>query len=119
MIVHWKLWVDCTTEASARTVAARVHALAFPMSPPVTVKPYERGGFVVTWAEPNSSGWNDAVVETIRAAQKIGAGWVLTGDILSAPEGVLSKNAGGHIAVSGATMVSWLLLREGPAMGAV
>lgn len=93
MVVYWKVWFDCKAKKTAEVVARKAYALLAHGSPPMAIRA-------------------DAVVNTIATAQRVGTGWTLLGDILSAPEGLLSRNGGARICVPGVTMVTWSLVSE-------
>ncbi|MBE7478969.1 MAG: hypothetical protein HS104_03115 [Polyangiaceae bacterium] len=86
--------------------------VAFAGTPAVTLEPYSKGGFVSCWTFEVAPGWNDAVVESIALGQRLGSGWLLSGNVASDVEAVLTNTGGGHCVISGVTMISWSLLRD-------
>jgi hypothetical protein len=77
--------------------------------PSQRVEPYPKipGSLVVFCVVLESEAWNDCVVELIELGQRVGRGWILSGDILGDPSGWSNKPR-----VSGVKAIEWILMTE-------
>jgi hypothetical protein len=105
----WKIWVEAKSEEKALRVSERVRRTLGRDVVDQSIEPDPKTtGFLVAFAvELGSAAWNDCVVELIELGQRVGYGWILTGDILSDPSG-WSNEPG----VSGVKSIEWILMAE-------
>jgi hypothetical protein len=101
----WKVWTEARSEDKALRVFERVRRILGREALDRTVEPYPKiTGFVVAfWVELESQAWNDSVVELIGLGQRVGHGWILSGDILVDPSGWSNEPS-----VSGARSIRWI-----------
>ena len=104
--------MDCTSvTAAGRVVARLVETLEFQTVTDLPILPYSKGGYSChSVVNVTSLPWNEGVVRTIQLGQRIGAGWLLYGDVLNATDAVFSLEHGStHI--PGLRMATWALYR--------
>ena len=105
----WKIWVEADSEDKARRISERVRRTLGREVVDQSVQPYAKttGFLVAFWVELGSEAWNDGVVELIELGQKVGHGWILSGDILGDPSGWSNEPR-----VSGVKAIEWSLMAE-------
>jgi hypothetical protein len=105
----WKIWVEAKSEGQARRVSERARRILGREAVDQRVEPYPKppGLLVVFCVALESEAWNDCVVEPIELGQRLGRGWILSGDILGDPSG-WSNNP----RVSGVKAIEWILMTE-------
>jgi hypothetical protein len=108
MRLLWNMWVEAKTKDKALKLC---QSLLERMGKDATGKeaePYPKtGGFVVSFATEIEDGqWNDVVVEAIALGQRVGSGWILSGDIYDDPSGWSNETK-----ISGIRSLQWALKR--------
>lgn len=105
----WKLWVEAKSEDKALRLFERVRHVLGREAVDQGVEPYPeiRGFLVVFKVELESEAWNDCVVELIELGQRVGYGWILSGEVLSDPSSWSDKPR-----VSGVKAFEWILMTE-------
>jgi len=80
--MHWKIFTDANTSEKAGKVLHKVIARLETNCSSEKVEPYHKGGFVCSFStSTETSSWSQSIFQALSMAQKIGRGWVLTGDI--------------------------------------
>ena len=105
----WKIWVEAKSEDKALRISERVRrALGGEVvGQSVEPDPKTTGFLVAFWVDLGSEAWNDGVVEVIELGQRVGHGWILSGDVLGDPSGWSNEPR-----VSGVKAVEWSLMAE-------
>jgi hypothetical protein len=105
----WKVWIDAKAEDKARRVSEQVRRVLGREAVDHGIEPYPktRGFLARFWVELGSEGWNDCVVEVIELGQRVGHGWILSGDILSDPSGWSNQPS-----IPGVKAIEWNLVPE-------
>ncbi len=80
--MHWKIFTGANTPEKATKVMNDVINRLAAESDTLKIEAYPKGGFTCSIRmSPKSDKWSDIVLESLKLAQAIGRGWVLTGDI--------------------------------------
>lgn len=105
---HWRVWLNTDSETKARTVLKWFFERLGREPADTTIEPYSKtGGFVAAFVlEMEAIAWNDQVVEVIALGERVGRGWILTGDVFRAPDGWSNEAS-----VSGVTSIGWSLAK--------
>lgn len=83
MILTWRLFSDCRTEAAALRVAARHFKRADLSVVILKAAPDREGSYiVVAETEHPTQSWAEHVLQTLDRAQAVAHGWTLNGSIL-------------------------------------
>lgn len=109
MYSFWKVWINAKAEHHARRVLERVQRALGREAVDHAIEPYPKTrGFLERFRmELRSEGWNDCVIEVIELGQRVGRGWILSGDILSDPSGWSNQPS-----IPGVTAIEWNLVPE-------
>lgn len=101
---YWKFWCNANNEKNAVNLLQKVKQLIELEVSEVHVETDQENGYVVSFTLNHAlDQWNDYVVETIRLAQNVGYGWVLSGDITSQVDGWSNE-----CRISGIQSMQWI-----------
>jgi hypothetical protein len=82
MTVLWKVFTDAGNEQGAARIFKRVLGILGGEISDSHLQPYPKGGFVISFCSSTSAtSWPEAVVEVLGSAQRVGHGWLLSGNI--------------------------------------
>ena len=80
--MHFKIFTDANTSDKAWKVLRKVITVSETDCSSEKVEPYHKGGFVCSFTISNEAlDWAQAIFHALAIAQKIGRGWMLSGDI--------------------------------------
>ena len=80
--MYWKIFTDANTKNKANRVLSRFISELDINTNSSKVEPYHKGGFICTFdSDITFPSWQDNIFLALQLAQKVGRGWILTGDI--------------------------------------
>lgn len=112
MVTHSTVWANTNSENAARKVYGWLQHRLGRETEHLSFEPYWKieGCWIIGFQIAlSSTTWNDAVVEAIGLGQRIGRGWILSGDVYSQLDGWSNEPS-----VPGVRALHWQLASAWP-----
>ena len=114
MRTYWKLQLDCSNEVAAKKVVNQVIKQLGRPQFEADLESYSKGGYIASFQlslSPYQS-YSEDVLEAIHLGQKLGGGWLVTGNVHEDISAVLSSGAGSSSVVAGLTWAEWQIFND-------